>query len=255
MLILLSPAKTLDFENARVVTQKSFPEFSHQASQLINLLKKYSVSELMEMMDISDKLAILNAARFKTWQKELNETLMRQAICAFNGDAYTGLNVSDWTDADFAYSQEHLRILSGLYGVLRPLDYISPYRLEMGIKLPNKKGETLYHFWGNQIAKNISNQLKEQGDNTLVNLASNEYFKALKIKELKTELITPVFKDAQNGEYKVVSFFAKKARGIMSRYIIKNRISQPHQIKEFTDSGYSFNDRLSNEKEWVFTRG
>jgi cytoplasmic iron level regulating protein YaaA (DUF328/UPF0246 family) len=255
MLIILSPAKTLDFEKARIVAQKSFPEFNQQAAQLIQLLKKYSIPELREMMDISDKLASLNFARYKHWQKEPDENLMRQAICAFNGDAYTGLNVSDWSDADFAYSQEHLQILSGLYGVLRPLDYISPYRLEMGIKLPNKKGDSLYGFWGNQITKNLSSQLKSQGDSSLINLASNEYFKAVRVKELNAEVITPVFKDAQNGEYKVVSFFAKKARGMMSRFIIKNRIAQPQNIKEFTDGGYSYNDRLSRGNEWVFTRG
>lgn len=255
MLIILSPAKTLDFENARIIEQKSFPEFNNQANQLIQLLKKYSVSELMGMMDISDKLALLNVSRFKTWQKEPDETIMRQAICAFNGEAYTGLNVNDWTDVDFAFAQEHLRILSGLYGVLRPLDYISPYRLEIGIKLPNKKGGSLYEFWGNQITKNIGSQLKTQGDNFLINLASNEYFKAIRPKELKAEIITPAFKEGKNGQFNVVSIFAKKARGMMSRYIIKNRISQPQQIKEFTESGYSYNDRLSNGNEWVFTRG
>jgi cytoplasmic iron level regulating protein YaaA (DUF328/UPF0246 family) len=255
MLLLLSPAKTLDFKNARIVAQKSFPEFSSQASQLIQLLKKYSIPELMEMMDISDKLALLNVSRFKIWQKEPNENLMRQAICAFNGEAYTGLNVSDWTDVDFTFAQEHLRILSGLYGVLRPLDFISPYRLEMGTKLPNKKGENLYVFWGNQITKNIGSQLKAQDDNFLINLASNEYFKAIRPKELKAEIITPIFKEGKNGQFSVVSIFAKKARGMMSRYIIKNQILRPQQIKEFSESGYSYNDRFSKGNEWVFTRG
>lgn len=254
MLIILSPAKTIDFENARVIAQKSFPEFPKEAAQLVKILKTYKPAELKKLMSISDKLAALNFSRFKTWQNNTDEKTMRQAICAFNGDVYTGLNVSDWNPADFSFAQEHIRILSGLYGILRPLDYINAYRLEMGTKLPNSKGENLYQFWDNKITKSIQMQLNEQGDKVLINLASNEYYKAIQSKKLKAEIITPVFKDAKNGEYKLLSFFAKKARGMMSRFIIKNQLYKAEQLKEFTDGGYAYNDRLSKAGEWVFTR-
>lgn len=254
MLIVLSPAKTLEFENARIIKQKSFPEFPDQAEELVKILKTFSGAELMKLMSISDKLATLNVARFKEWLKKPDEKLMRQAICAFNGDVYTGLNVADWNNADFAFGQEHIRILSGLYGVLRPLDYISPYRLEMGTKLPNNKGENLYQFWDKKITDSIQQQLNQQGDRVLINLASNEYFKSIQTKNLDAEIITPVFKDAKNGQYKLISFFAKKARGIMSRFIIKNQLSEPEQLKEFSDGGYYYNDRLSKGNQWVFTR-
>lgn len=254
MLIVISPAKTLDFENARIVKQESFPEYANKAEELVKILKKYKPIELMQLMGISEKLATLNASRFKTWRKIPDEVLARQAICAFNGEVYTGLNVSEWNDANFEFSQHHLRILSGLYGVLRPLDYICPYRLEMGIKLPTKKGATLYEFWGDTVTKNINTQLAAQGDSILINLASNEYFKALNTKKLKADIITPVFLDAKNGEYSMISFFAKKARGLMSRFIIKNRLTQAEQLKEFNLGGYYYNDRLTKDKQWVFTR-
>jgi cytoplasmic iron level regulating protein YaaA (DUF328/UPF0246 family) len=162
--------------------------------------------------------------------------------------------VADWNNADFEFSQEHIRILSGLYGVLRPLDYISPYRLEMGTKLHTKRGENLYQFWNDTLTKNIQNQLKIQGDDVLLNLASNEYFKAIQTKKLKARIISPQFKDAKNGQYKLISFFAKKARGMMARFVVKNQITQPEKLKEFNDGGYYFNDRLSKGEQWVFTR-
>lgn len=254
MLIVISPAKTLDFEKARVVKQNSAPEFPNDAQTLVNLLKKYTADELKDLMNISDKLATLNAARFKTWNKTVDKDNDRQALCAFKGEVYTGLNVDDWIDSDFEFAQEHLRILSGLYGVLRPLDYIKPYRLEMGTKLPNKKGENLYKYWDSKITKSIAQQLNNQGDEVLINLASNEYFKSIQTKKLKAEIITPVFKDFKNGEYKVLSFFAKKARGLMSRYIIKNKLTKPEQIKEFAVDGYYYNDKLTKGNTWVFTR-
>jgi len=208
----------------------------------------------MELMSISKKLADINVTRFKNWKQVPNEQLMRQAICAFNGDVYTGLNVSDWSLNDFAFGQDHIRILSGLYGVLRPLDYIYPYRLEMGTKLPNSKGENLYQFWNHLITESIQKQLNNQGDNVIINLASNEYFKSIKTKKMDAQLITPVFKNAKNGQYKLVSFFAKKARGLMSRFIVKNQLTEPEQIKEFSLGGYNYNDRLTKGNEWVFTR-
>lgn len=254
MLIVISPAKTLDFENARVVNQQSKPDYTKQAKQLVGILKKQSPDELMKLMSISDKLAALNHLRFKQWLPEPTGENAKQALCAFKGEVYTGLNVSDWEEKNFSFAQNHLRILSGLYGVLRPLDLISPYRLEMGTKLENSKGKNLYDFWGDTINKNIQQQLKAQGDNVLINLASNEYFKAIKAKNLDAEIITPVFKDFKNGQYKVLSFFAKKARGLMSRYIIQNEISNPEEIKYFTEEGYFYNDKLSKGNEWVFTR-
>ncbi len=255
MLIVISPAKTLDFEKARIINQHSFPEYATKASELVKILKKYKALELMQLMSISDKLAALNTVRFKEWQKEPNMEIARQAICAFNGEVYTGINVSDWKDSDFEFSQNHLRILSGLYGVLRPLDYISPYRLEMGTKLQNKKGSNLYAFWGDTITKNINVQLAAQGDSYLINLASNEYFKSINTNKLKAEIITPVFLDFKNDEYKMISFFAKKARGMMTRFITKNKLSDPEQLKTFSEGGYYFNERLTKDNEWVFTRG
>ncbi len=254
MLLVISPAKTLDFENARVVEQKSNPVFAKQAKELVGVLKKHTADELMKLMSISDKLAALNHMRFKQWHPKPSEAIARQALCAFKGEVYTGLNVDDWNDSDFSFAQKHLRILSGLYGVLQPLDLISPYRLEMGTKLETEKGKNLYEYWDDTITVNIQKQLKAQGDSVLINLASNEYFKSIKTKQLKAEIITPVFKDFKNGDYKVLSFFAKKARGLMSRYIIKNEISEPENIKHFTDGGYFYNDKLSKGNEWIFTK-
>jgi len=254
MLIVISPAKTLDFDNARIVKHDSFPEHAHRANELVSILKKYDLSELMQLMGISDKLASLNFYRFKQWQAIPAKDLARQAICAFKGEVYTGLNVDDWDDIDFDFAQDHLRILSGLYGVLRPLDYIAPYRLEMGTKLQTKESENLYEFWGDTLTKSIKKTLSSQGDNILINLASNEYFKSLKAKDLNSEIITPVFKDFKKGQYKLISIYAKKARGMMSRYIIKNQISDVHKLKEFTEEGYLYNDRLTKGNEWVFTR-
>ncbi|MDA3893984.1 MAG: peroxide stress protein YaaA [Salinivirgaceae bacterium] len=254
MLIVISPAKTLDFEKARIVKQDSFPEFASKAYELVKELKHYNPEELMRLMGISEKLAALNNIRFKQWQKDPSKELARQAICAFKGEVYTGINVADWSNEDFSYAQEHLRILSGLYGVLRPLDYISPYRLEMGTKLPTKKSKNLYDYWGSGITKCVTTQLKKLDKPVLINLASNEYFKSIQTKKINAEIITPVFKDFKNGEFKVLSFFAKKARGMMSRFIIKNRLSQSEQLKDFSDDSYYFNDKLTKGNQWVFTR-
>lgn len=254
MLIIISPAKTIDFEKAPIVSQNSSPEFVKEAKNLVGLLKKYDAEELMYLMNISDKLAHLNVARFNTWNPQINKEKDRQALCAFRGEVFNRLNVDNWTPADFAFAQNHLRILSGLYGVLRPLDYIKPYRLEMGTKLQTAKGENLYDFWGDKITQSIQKQLNQQGDQLLINLASNEYFKSINIKKLKAQIITPVFKDFKNGQYKIITVFAKKARGLMSRYIIQNQITQAEQIKLFDFDGYYYNDKLSKNNSWVFTR-
>lgn len=254
MLIVLSPAKTLEINNACKAPQKSQPEYKKQAGELVSKLKEYNQQELMDLMNISDKLAELNHARFKQWSKNPPDELSASAICAFKGDVYTGINVEDWQKADFEFAQEHLRILSGLYGVLRPMDSIAAYRLEMGTKLQTTRGENLYEFWDDTIAKNINKQLQNQGDELLINLASNEYFKSIKKDKLKARVITPVFKDFKNGKYKIISFYAKKARGLMSRFIIKNKLSDPEDIKKFNEDGYYYNDKLTKGNQWVFTR-
>ncbi len=254
MLILISPAKSLDFESARIIPQESFPAFTTEAQELVSTLQKMDKEDLMKLMSISDKLADLNYERFQNWLPDPDKELARQAVCAFTGDVYTGLDVKDWETEDFAFAQEHLRILSGLYGILRPLDYIAPYRLEMGSKLETAKGKNLYEFWDDKITQATQEQLNKQGDQTLLNLASNEYFKSIQTKKLKAEIITPVFKDFKNGQYKIISFFAKKARGMMVRYIIKNQLSNPEDLKAFDGGGYSYNDRLSKGNTWVFTR-
>lgn len=254
MLIVISPAKTLDFENARAVKHYTYPEFANQAEELVNILRQFTIVDLKKLMNISDKLASLNSLRLKNWQKKPSQQLAKQAICAFKGEVYTGLNVDNWVLKDFDFAQKHLRILSGLYGTLRPLDNISPYRLEMGTKLETNKGNTLYDYWNDKITLSIQKQLNKQGDEFLVNLASNEYFKSIQEKKIKAKIITPVFKDFKNGEYKVISIYAKKARGLMSRYIIKNCLKDTELLKGFNDGGYAYNDRLSKGNEWVFTR-
>jgi len=254
MLIVISPAKTLDFENAVKTGLTSIPEYTDKAQQLVDVLKTFDIDELKKLMNISDNLASLNKIRFETWSKKSDKKASRQAICAFKGAVYTGLNVNDWTDDDFNFAQNHLRILSGLYGVLRPLDLINPYRLEMGTKLQIDDYNNLYKFWDKTIKNNILQLVEKQDSKYLINLASDEYFKALKLKKTDTNIITPVFKDFKNGDYKVISIYAKKARGMMSRFIITNRITEPESIKEFNDVGYYYNDRLSKDNSWVFTR-
>jgi len=254
MLVLLSPAKTLDFENARVIQPQTQPDFTIQAQELVSILKTRSVADLMKLMNISSKLAELNFERFLNWQPNPESADAKQAICAFKGDVYMGLDVKDWNQDDFMFAQDHIRILSGLYGVLRPLDVISPYRLEMGTDLRTKKGKTLYKFWGNRITEALNSQLKSLGEPFLINLASNEYYKSVVPSKLKTTtIITPVFKVFKNGEYKQISFFAKKARGMMSRYMVKNQLTRPEQLMNFSEGGYHYNDRLSKENQWVFT--
>jgi hypothetical protein len=205
-------------------------------------------------MGISDKLAGLNAARFGEWATPFTQENARQAILAFNGDVYTGLDAKSFSEKDFAFAQQHMRILSGLYGLLKPLDLMQAYRLEMGKKLDNDRGSNLYQFWGDIITEHLNAAIEAQGDNVLINLASNEYFKSVKKKSLKAEVITPAFKDWKNGQYKMISFFAKKARGLMARYIIENQITDVEQLKGFDVAGYQYSTELSKANDWVFTR-
>ena len=254
MLIVVSPAKTLDYESPLAIEKSTQPELTEYSKQLIEVCRKLSPADIASLMKVSDKIADLNVGRFQEWSESFSKDNSRQAILAFKGDVYTGLDAQSFDEQDFDYAQNHLRMLSGLYGVLRPLDLMQPYRLEMGTKLANDKGSNLYHFWGNTITESLNDTIAQQGEGTLVNLASNEYFKAVKTKNLTASVITPIFKDCKNGQYKVISFFAKKARGMMARYIIKNRISDAAQLKKFDVAGYYFAPEESTSSEFVFKR-
>ncbi|CAG18984.1 peroxide stress protein YaaA [Photobacterium profundum] len=254
MLIVVSPAKTLDYDSPLATQTYTLPELTDHSSELMKVCRELTPMDIASLMKVSDKIAGLNAARFAEWQPEFTTENARQAILAFKGDVYTGLAAETMTEEDFAYTQQHLRMLSGLYGLLRPLDLMQPYRLEMGTKLANPRGANLYQFWGSVITEKLNAALAEQGDNILINLASNEYFKSVKPKSLDAQLITPVFKDCKNGNYKVISFYAKKARGMMARYIIDNRIKSVDELKQFDVAGYYFVPAESTRKEFVFKR-
>ncbi|MDM3560103.1 peroxide stress protein YaaA [Proteus vulgaris] len=254
MLITISPAKTLDFESPLATTHFTQPELLKYSQQLIEECRKLSSSDIASLMKISDKLAGLNTARFGEWQPNFTPENARQAILAFKGDVYTGMQAELFSEDNFQFAQQHLRILSGLYGVLRPLDLMQPYRLEMGVKLKNKKGRDLYQFWGNTITETLNKALEEQGDNILINLASDEYFKSVNPQKLNAEIIKPVFLDEKNGKFKVISFYAKKARGLMSRFIIQEKLTNKTQLKEFDLEGYQFNAAASEGNTLVFKR-
>lgn len=254
MLTLVSPAKTLDYESPLTTQVYSQPRFTSQAQELIATLRGLSVQDIADLMKLSDKLAGLNVARYESWQGEHSQDNARQAILAFKGDVYTGLDAASFSAADFEFAQQHLRILSGLYGVLRPLDLLQPYRLEMGTRLKNTRGDNLYQFWGELITEALNEELVARESAVVINLASNEYFKAVKPKALQARLITPVFKDLKNGQYKIISFYAKKARGLMSRYLIQNRIDTPEALQRFDLEGYYFSAEQSQGDTWVFLR-
>jgi len=253
MLFLISPAKSLDYSET-TVEQHSRPRLLKNTQELVSRLKDKSPGELKSLMSISDNLAELNANRYFKFSKQFTQKNSKQAVLAFKGDVYLGLEVEDFTSDDFEYAQKHLRILSGLYGLLRPLDRIQPYRLEMGTKLITEKGRNLYHYWDNQITDLVNKDTRKSGSKVVINLASNEYFKSIQTKNLKGELYNISFKEEKNGEYKIISFFAKKARGMMCRFAIKNKITEPEDLKSFDLGGYVFNDEMSNERDWVFTR-
>ena len=254
MLILISPAKTLDFDSTPVTQKHSLPEFTQEAAKLIDQLRDFSVQDVAKLMKLSDKLASLNVARYSSWSTEHTPENARQALLAFRGDVYTGLDADSLSEEDFDFAQQHLRILSGLYGVLKPLDLMQPYRLEMGTKLETPAGNTLYKYWGDQLTERL-NQDAAQAENSLViNLASNEYFGAINPKQLSGTLISPVFKDWKNGQYKIISFYAKKARGLMSRYLIQNRIDRAEELLNFDLEGYYFSPEHSTPEAPVFLR-
>jgi len=254
MLMIISPAKTLDFEASSPTANFTMPDLTGESQQLIDALKEKNSFEIAELMKISMKLADLNRLRFQQWETPFTLKNAKQALFAFRGDVYTGLDADTLDESGIGFIQSHLRILSGLYGLLRPLDLMQPYRLEMGTRVPNGRGKNLYDFWGTIITEKLNRALKEQEDNILINLASNEYFKAVRVKELAAEIITPVFKEQRSDTYKIISFSAKKARGLMSRYIIDNRITNPEQIKNFDLEDYAYNPSLSSGNSWVFSR-
>ena len=254
MLIVISPAKTLDYETPPATKMATQPDFLDQSATLIKDLRQLSPQAIASLMGISDKLAQLNAARFEAWSKKFTPENAKQAVLAFKGDVYTGLDANTLSGKQLEFAQQHLRILSGLYGLLRPLDLMQAYRLEMGTKFANQRGNDLYSFWGSRITDKLNEELSSQKEPVLINLASNEYFKSIQTKALKAEIITPVFKDWKGDKYKIISFYAKKARGLMCRYAIDNKITQPEKLKEFDYGGYSFNETMSSGKEWVFTR-
>lgn len=254
MLAIISPAKTLDYHSSLpelTVTQPALTEYSQQ---LIEMCRALSPQDIASLMKISDKLSGLNAARFAEWTLSHNQTNSRPAIYAFKGDVYTGFDVDTLTVDDIDYAQQHLRILSGLYGVLKPLDLMQPYRLEMGTKLANNKGKNLYDFWQSVIALHLQTALEQQGDTILVNLASDEYFKAVDVKQLKAKIIKPIFLDYKNGQYKVISFYAKKARGLMARYLVQQRVQSLSELIQFDLDGYYFVEAESTNAELVFKR-
>ena len=253
MLMVISPAKTLDYESPLATDKVSQPDFLDHACELVDQLKELEPHQISNLMNISDKLGQLNAGRYRNWHTPFTPENARQALLAFKGDVYTGLNAESFSEQDFEFAQQHLRILSGLYGVLKPLDLMQPYRLEMGTRFENSRGKDLYTFWGSRITDEL-NRLLADDDSVLVNLASNEYFKSIRKKDLEGRLITPQFKDWKNGQYKMISFYAKKARGQMCRFAIQNRITHADDLKGFNLEGYLFSEDQSDKNNWVFLR-
>jgi len=254
MLIVISPAKTLDYETVPVTKKHTIPDFLNDSQELINRARRFSALDIADVMDVSMKIAELNVQRFSDWHTPFTEENAKQAVLAFKGDVYTGLNAETLSAKDFQYAQKHLRILSGLYGLLRPLDLMQAYRLEMGRKIETDRGKNLYEFWGDTITDGLNLQLKKTKSKHLINLASVEYFKSVKPKNINAEIITPAFKEYKNGEYKMIGVYAKKARGLLTRHIIENKIENIEDIKAFSVEGYQFNKKLSEGNSWVFTR-
>lgn len=252
MIVILSPSKTLDFDK-ETTGKFTVPDFLDDSEVLIKELCKLSRGELSSLMELSDKLTELNYSRYRAFTRPFTKENARQAIFAFKGDVYEGLEADNLSTDDIKYADNHLRMLSGLYGLLRPLDLIMPYRLEMGIALKNPKGKNLYEFWGDKITDKLNENLAKQGK-ILVNLASNEYYKSVKPKKIEGKIITPEFKENKNGQYKMIAIFAKRARGLMASYIIKNRIEDIAGLKSFDCEGYKYNSQLSTEDKPVFTR-
>jgi cytoplasmic iron level regulating protein YaaA (DUF328/UPF0246 family) len=254
MITILSPAKKLDEKSIGHTGNYSHPELIDDSRILVDILREFSPENIKALMNVSKEIAELNFERYARWEPPFNEDNAKQAILMFNGQVYQGLDAKRFTEEDFNFSQHHLRILSGLYGILRPLDLIQPYRLEMGTKLSNPRGKNLYEFWGKKITEKINEALKGHTNNYLINLASDEYYKSVDKSLIDGEIITPSFREKKGKDYKTIAIYAKKARGLMTQYIVKNRIEDPEHLKGFEEEGYSFNPHLSNENNWVFTR-
>lgn len=254
MLIVVSPAKSLDFESKARTRKFTEPQYLEESTELVGQLQKLTPEDFSELMHISSALGELNHMRYANWHTPFDLKNSKQAMFAFKGDVYIGLEAEKFSTADIIFAQKHLRILSGLYGLLRPLDLMQPYRLEMGSKFKNKKGRNLYEFWGDALTENLNELFEEDKKPILVNLASKEYFSAIKPKSLNAEIISPVFKDFSNGKYKIVSFFAKKARGYMASYIIRNKIKSPAKLKEFDVDDYRYSEADSTPAQPVFLR-
>ncbi|MEE3113128.1 MAG: peroxide stress protein YaaA [Bacteroidota bacterium] len=253
MVTLISPSKTLNFDNNNSCNLNTDCRLINHTSELHKILVNFSINDLKDLMNVSDKIAELNYNRFKRWEEPSKSDSSKQAIYAFKGDVYSGLDAESILENKFDFLQENLRIISGFYGLLRPFDKILPYRLEMGTKLSNSRGNNLYEFWGDNITNLLNNDIEDE-NSYVVNLASNEYFKSIKKNKLKNEIITPIFKEFKNGTYKTIAIYAKKARGLMSRFIIDNKIQKPENLKTFNLERYSFDDNLSDDYNYVFTR-
>ncbi len=254
MLIVISPAKLLDFKTPPTTTKFTMPEMLDESEKLIGSLQKISPQQISKLMGISDNLGELNFQRFQNWHLPFTPENAKQAVLAFNGEVFRGLKATTFSEEKLQLAQIKLRILSGLYGVLKPLDLMQPYRLEMGTKMKYRKSKDLYAFWKTLITEKINNAIAESGSPVLVNLASNEYFKSIDKKKLEAEIITPEFKDLKNGNYKTITVFAKKARGLMTRFILINNINDIESLQAFDSEGYNFNPRLSKPGNPVFTR-
>ena len=253
MVTLISPSKTLNFDDNNSCNLNTDCRLINHTSELHKILVNFSINDLKDLMNVSDKIAELNYNRFKHWEEPSKSDSSKQAIYAFKGDVYSGLDAESILENKFDFLQENLRIISGFYGLLRPFDKILPYRLEMGTKLSNSRGKNLYEFWGDNITNLLNNDIEDE-NSYVVNLASNEYFKSIKKNKLKNEIITPIFKEFKNGTYKTIAIYAKKARGLMSRFIIDNKIQKPENLKTFNLKRYSFDDNLSDDYNYVFTR-
>lgn len=254
MLIVLSPAKTLDYDTPAGTDIASQPDFIKRSAELIAILRQYSPDQIASMMRISDQLAVLNVSRYAAWSTKFTSKNSKQAVLAFNGDVYEGLDAPSLNVKQLDYVQSHVRILSGLYGMLRPLDLMQPYRLEMGTRLANPAGKDLYAFWGDSVTEALNRLLAEQKSTALINLASEEYFKVVKPRLLNVPVIAPVFEDWKGGKYKVISFYAKRARGLMARYAAQKGITRPEKLKAFDVDGYAFDEKSSDDRSWVFRR-
>jgi cytoplasmic iron level regulating protein YaaA (DUF328/UPF0246 family) len=255
MITVISPAKNLDYDTPAHISRHTQGQLLDHSEELMTVCRELSPQQIGSSMKISDKLSGLNAARFSEWSQPFTPENAKQAVLAFNGDVYTGLDAASLDDATLDYAQNHLRILSGLYGVLRPLDLMQAYRLEMGTKLENSRGKNLYEFWGSVIAENLNETVADQHATHIVNLASNEYFKAVNKKALSADIITPIFKDCKNGQFKVISFYAKKARGMMARFIMEHKITSLDALKTFDVAGYYFSEEATiKANEPVFLR-